>query len=53
MLFSLSLPPKKLNRPVILHAAGNEFGELSGVSPMAPRFCTGKLTNAARQLSHS
>ena len=32
----------------ILCAARNESGERSGVSPMVPRFCTGKLTHAAR-----
>ena len=32
-------------------AAGNESGERSGVSPPVSRFCTGKLTHAARQFS--
>jgi hypothetical protein len=37
----------------ILRAVENESGERSGVSPPIPRFCTGKLTHAARQLSFS
>ena len=37
----------------MLHAIGNATGERSGVSPPVPRFCTGKLTHAARQLSRS
>ena len=40
-------------RSVILRAARNESGERSGVSPPVLRFCTGKLTHAARQFSHS
>ena len=35
------------------HAARNESGERSGVSPPVPRFCTGKLTHAARLFSQS
>ena len=38
---------------VILHAARIESGERSGVSPPVRRSCTGKLTHAAHQLSHS
>ena len=38
---------------IVLHAAENESGEWSGVRPLAPRSCTGKLTHAARQFSHS
>ncbi len=38
---------------VVLLAAGNESDTRSGVRPVVPRFCTGKLTHAARQLSHS
>ena len=38
---------------VNLLAAGNEFGERSGVSLPVPRSCTGKLTHAARQLPQS
>gem|GEM_PF-1925274 len=37
----------------IFRAARNESGERSGVSPPIPRFCTGKLTHAARQFPHS
>ncbi len=33
----------------ILRTARNESGERSGVSPLVPRFSTGKLTHAARQ----
>ena len=40
-------------QPFILRAARNESGERSGVSPPVPRFCTGNLTHAARQMSHS
>ena len=36
---------------MILLAARNESGERSGVSPPIRRFCTGKLTHAARQFS--
>ena len=35
----------------IFRAARNESGERSGVGRPVPRFCTGKLTHAARQLS--
>ena len=38
---------------LILRAARNESGERSRVSRPVPRFCTGKLTHAARQFSHS
>ena len=34
-------------------SVGNEFGERSGVSPPVPRFCTGKLTHAARHFSQA
>gem|GEM_PF-4735352 len=40
-------------KPFILRAARNETGERSGVSSPVPRSCTGKLTHAARQFSHS
>ena len=40
-------------RQIILCAVGKESGERSGVSPPVPRSFTGKLTHAARQLSHS
>ena len=38
---------------LLFPATGNESGERSGVSRPVPRFCTGKLAHAARQLSHS
>jgi hypothetical protein len=38
---------------LIPHAVKNEFGERSGVSPPVLCFCTGKLTHAARQFSHT
>ena len=41
------------NGAFILRAARNEPGERSGVSPPVPRFCTGKLTHAARRFPHS
>ena len=37
----------------IVRAARNDSGERSGVSPLVPRFCNGKVTDAARQFSPS
>ncbi len=34
-------------------AVEDKSGERSGVSPPVPRFCTGTLTHAARQLSRT
>ena len=47
--------PSQMRRDldVTLRAAKNESGERSGVSPPVPRFCTGKLTHAARQFFRS
>ena len=45
--------PQDSKMPDRLREAGIESGELSGVSPPVRRLCTGKLTHAARQLSHS
>jgi len=39
--------------PDRLREAGIESGERTGVSPPVRRFYTGRLTHAARQLSHS
>jgi hypothetical protein len=43
------------DRPAVTdrRAVRNESGERSGVSPPVPRFCTGKLTHAARQVPQS
>ena len=38
---------------ITLRAVGIESGERSCVGPPVPRYCTGKLTHAARRLSHS
>lgn len=42
-------PTRQPRSRVILRAARNETGERSGVSHPVPRFCTDKLTHAARQ----
>jgi len=52
-IFLLHVFRPEWNLVFILRATGNESGERSGVSPPVPCSCTGKLTHAAHQLSHS